>query len=332
MQKSSIPSVLVNIAAVLVVIVVGSYVIIAQAPIIGEWTANINNEWSDKSDKDLAKDAFDRTDKVAKVSDPNKIHIQFERKTAHGSNSNGQSYAYSDLQGLTRESAQNGRVHFSLVRDAGTVECDGNFVNGKGSGTFTFTPNASYVSSMRSRGFDFTAANNSRGGESNEDKLLSAALLNVTTALADDLNSANFGKLEVDDLFKAAIFKVDGKFMAEMKATGFPNLQMEDLVKARIFKIDADYVRQVHEMGFDNRDFEGMVKFSIFKVTPEFLGELKSAGLSTMDSEDIVKCRIFKIDADFVRKARATDPNATIEDMVQMKIGVYRKKGTDFDH
>ena len=76
-----------------------------------------------------------------------------------------------------------------------------------------------------------------------------AAMLNVTTALADDLAAANFGKLGLDDLFKAAIFKIDGSSW-RMKATGFPNLSMDDLVKARIFKIDAGSSRGIKDMGF----------------------------------------------------------------------------------
>jgi hypothetical protein len=100
---------------------------------------------------------------------------------------------------------------------------------------------------------------------------------------------------------------------------------MEELVKARIFKIDADYVRQVHEMGFASNDFEEMVKFRIFKVTPEFLNSIKAEGLTDLSSEDIVKFRIFKIDPQFVREARASEPNITVEELVQMKIGVRRR-------
>jgi hypothetical protein len=238
--------------------------------------------------------------------------------------------------GLTETQVQNGPVTFHLVREAGTVDGEGAFTDGRGKGTFTFTPNMGFVSAMKSRGFDFEKPHRSikwdkddDSRESLDERLLSAALINVTTALADDLNSANFGKLDVDDLFKAAIFHVDSKYMAEMKATGFPTLDLDDLVKGRIFNIDADYVRQVHEMGFDNRDFEGLVKFRIFKVTPEFLNELKSAGLQNLGSEEIVKCRIFNINGDYVRKARAEDPNATIEDMVRMKIGVGRRSRDD---
>jgi hypothetical protein len=287
-----------------IVIVIGSYVIVAQAPITGTWTANSRNE-----------------------KDTNKINLSFERQGANGSGRHqvGETFDYSDLQGLTREQAQNGRVSFRLVREAGTIACEGTFADGKGSGTFTFTPNQGFVDGMRSRGFDYAKSTSKNGDSDMSDRLFTATALNVTTALADDLLAANFGKLDVDDLFKAAIFKIDGKFMAEMKATGFPNLGMEDLVKARIFKIDSDYVRQVHDMGFDNENFEGLVKFRIFKVTPEFLAELKNQGFANLSPEEVVKFRIFNIDADFIRKARTENPNVTVEEMVQMKIGVRRR-------
>lgn len=305
MRKSLLRSAL-SLSFVFIIIIIGKYVIIAQSTITGEWKADTRSEHADKADK---------------------LYLSFKRQTQWGKNQNGSTYSYEELRGLTKQQAEaGGSVRFSLVREAGTVECEGTFTGGKGSGTFTFTPDRSFIDGMRARGFDFEKDSVTDKHDDLESRLLTAAMVNVTTALADDLKAANFGDLDVGDLFKAAIFKVDSKFMAEMKASGFPNLSMEDLVKARIFKIDADYVRQVHEMGFSNKGFEGLVKFRIFKVTPEFLAELKAAGLSNLNSEDIVKCRIFKIDADFVRKVRAEEPNATIEDMVQMKIGVRRSK------
>jgi hypothetical protein len=281
-----------------IVIVVGKYVIVAQTGVTGEWTANISS------------------------IDPNKIQLNLERRTSRGGkNQNGSGYTFDELQGLTREQAQNGNVSFRLVREAGTVDFQGTFTNGRGAGTFRFVPNGGFVEAMRSRGFDFEKQA-SKGENSLEDRLFTAALVNVTTALADDLRSANFGDLEVEDLYKAAIFKVDGKFMAEMKATGFPNLSMEDLVKARIFKVDADYVRQVREMGFANEDFEGLVIFRIFKVTPELLNDLRAEGFGNLSAEQVVKFRIFNLDRDFIRAARAEDPNITVEGLVQRKIGV----------
>jgi hypothetical protein len=253
--------------------------------------------------------------------------LNLERRSDKpGRHQMGQSFQFSDLQGLTREQAlAGGPVNFSIVREAGRVDMEGAFQNGKGSGTFRFTGNAGFVSAMKSRGFDFEQTSDNDEREP-ENRLFAATMLNVTTALADDLNSADFGKLRVDDLFKAAIFKIDSNFMREMKASGFNNLGMEDLVKARIFKINADFVRQVSQMGFDKEPFESLVKMQIFKVTPEFITEMRNEGLTNLQVEELVKLRIFKIDTEFIRQAKADGVPLEVERLVQRKIGVARRE------
>jgi hypothetical protein len=257
-------------------------------------------------------------------SNDSKIHLNFDRRSDQdGKHSMGQTYEFSELQGLSREQAMGGgSVKFSLVREAGTIECEGSFQNGRGAGTFRFLGSQAFLSAMKSRGFDFES-NSSKHDRDLEERLFTAAALNVTTALADDLASAGF-KLDVDDLFKAAIFKIDSTFMREMKASGFPNLGMEELVKARIFKIDAEFVRKVTQLGFDKEPFESLVKMQIFKVTPEFITEMRNEGFTDLDIEDLVKMRIFKIDSEFIRKAKADGVPLEVEQLVQRKLGVAR--------
>jgi hypothetical protein len=259
-----------------------------------------------------------------------KINLHFERRAEKGShNQIGQSYDFAELRGLTREQALNGgAVKFSLVREAGTIECEGSFQNGKGSGTFRFTASQAFVSAMKSRGFDFEKDPPTTAEEEGrfENRLFTATALNITTALADDLMSAGFGKLGVSDLFKAAIFKVDSTFMREMKASGFPNIDFDDLVKARIFKIDAKFVSDATQMGFGAESFESLVKMRIFKVTPEFIAEVRNEGLSNLSLEDLVKLQIFKIDGAFIRQAKAAGVPLEVERLVQRRIGVGHKR------
>lgn len=298
---------LVILSLVMVVAVSGAIVITdfraaAQSAITGEWTASLG-----KNDS--------------------KINLNFERSLKGRKNQIGQSYEFAELQGLSHEQAlHGGPVKFSLVREAGTVACEGSFQNGKGSGTFRFSPSQAFVSAMKSRGYDFENDSSTTEEGRFEDRLFTAATLNVTTALADDLNSAGFGKLDVGDLFKAAIFKIDSAFMREMKASGFPNMGMEELVKARIFKIDANFVREATQMGFDKEPFESLVKMRIFKVTPEFITEVRNEGLSGLSVEEIVKLRIFKIDGEFIRKAKAEGVPLDVERLVERRIGVARAR------
>lgn len=308
-------------ALALIAIAVGCNATHAQSVLTGEWTASVVQEKSEQSEK---------PEKSWKTRKGDGLNLNLERRTERGGRNNmGQTYDFSELQGLTREQAlSGGPVRFSLVREAGTIECEGSFQNGRGTGTFRFTGNAGFVSAMKSRGFDLEKGprwSDADEGRDHEDRLFAAAALNVTTALADDLLSADFGKLDVDDLFKAAIFKVDSKFMREMKASGFPNLRMEELVKARIFNIDAEFVRQATQLGFDKESFESLVKMRIFKVTPEFVAEVRGEGLNDLSVEDLVKMRIFKIDADFIRRAKADGVPLEVEELVQQRIGVRRR-------
>jgi hypothetical protein len=275
--------------------------VLAQGTTTGVWKASVNK-------------------------DNSKINLTFERRSERGGhNQTGQTYEFTDFQGLSRETAVNGGpARFSLVRDAGRIDLEGSFQNGQGSGTFTFTGNPSFVAAMKTRGFDFDDRSSNRDDDG-EERLFMATTLNITTALADDLSSLGFGKLDVHDLFKAAIFKIDSTFAREMKASGFENLGMEELVKARIFKIDAGFVREVSQLGFQKEPFESLVKMKIFKVTPEFIAEVRNEGLTNVQVEELVKLRIFNIDAKYIREAKADGVEIEVERLVQRKIGVARR-------
>ena len=267
----------------------------SQQTLTGTWTASVNDT-------------------------SNKIQLNLALRSERGNHQSGQSFEYSELQGLSSEQAHgSGAVKFSLVREAGRIDCEGSFQNGKGSGTFIFTGNQTFIANMKTRGFDFEKHTGINHPEDPEERLFVATTVNVTTALADDLLASGFSSLNVDDLFKAAIFNVDGQFIREMKASGF-SLGMEDLVKARIFKVDPSFVAKAAEMGFANESFDSLVKMQIFKVTPEFVAEMKTEGLNNLSVEDVVKLRIFKIDRDFIRQSKADGVPLEVERLVQRRI------------
>lgn len=273
-----------------------------QTQITGDWTA----EWGKHR---IGKHGDEEGEEVAKTDS---LYLNLKRQTERGNNNIGSTYRLSDFQGLSREQVVgNSNVNFSLQREAGTVQFEGFFNAGKGSGRFTMTPNPSFLSAMSNRGYALS-----------EEKQFAAAMLDVRVGAIDALKAAGFQNLSLEDVFKATIFKVTPEFVSEMNSIGFRNLGMEDLVKARIFKVDAGFARQVKEMGFgENQPMETLVKMRIFKITPEFIREIRGTGLQNLDIEDLVKFRIFKIDSAFIQRARATSSeNLDVEDFVRMKI------------
>ncbi len=282
----------------------GNGTVIAQTALTGQWTAKVydgapkkdredNQEWNQTNGRDS-------------------IQINLTRRTGKSENNFGSSIPYADFEGLTRDAAlgTNPNIIFHLTREAGKIDFQGAFQDGRGAGNFTFTPNQTFVSALRSRGF----------AEMTEEQMFAATTLNVTTKAVDDLRNAGF-KLTFDDVFKAVIFKITPEFIAEMNSIGFKNLGMEDLVKARIFKITPEFSREVASLGFRDQPMESLVKMRIFKITPDFIRETRGAGFENLGIEELVKFKIFNVDADFIQRVRAngytgSDP----EEFVRLKI------------
>jgi hypothetical protein len=267
----------------------------AQGSITGEWLAEFNR-----------KDADEVQFTVIRRS---------ERGGQHNS-SNG--IPLNELQGLTRQQAFGAKteVNFRLVREAGTFQCEGYFREGKGAGHWTLTPNQSFVSAMRSRGYDNLS----------EDDLFSAALFDINIKTIEDLKAAGYDRLTFKELVEASIFKVTGDFIREMRSAGFENLTLKQLVEARIFKVDSQYVKEVQAMGFGPQPLKTLVEMRIFKITPEFINEMRSMNFENLSLKQLTELRIHKVTPEFVNGVKAEGfSSISPREAVELKIhGVDR--------
>src|SRR6185295_14986391 len=85
------------------------------------------------------------------------VYFSIHRRSERGSNHSSSSDIRADsLKGLTQAQASGSGsvVSFQVVREAGTLNCEGWFKEGKGSGSFTFVPNQSFATEMRSLGYE----------------------------------------------------------------------------------------------------------------------------------------------------------------------------------
>ncbi len=286
----------------------------SRAPITGEWRIEFTRK------------------------DPDEVQLNMTRGRQ---NNWGNGIKISEIQGLSRDYATTSasNVTLRIVRDAGTFEMIGSFSNGKGAGRFTLTPNDGFFSELATRGYAnlkedqvFSAAMSGMKLSSIDelkaagydqltfDNLIEAAIFKINSASIADLRSVGFDHLPFQKLVEASIFKVDSSFVRETQNLGFGNLPFQKLVELRVHKITPDYINEVRQMGFTDLTLDRLVELKIFKVTPEFVNEIRSAGFTAITPQQLVQLRIFKIDGDFARKAKGSNPNVTVEDMVEQKI------------
>src|SRR5437870_9924333 len=103
------------------------------------------------------------------------IHHRSDNGGTHSSSSD---IRADSLKGLSsaQASGSGSAVSFQVVRDAGTLNCEGWFKEGKGSGSFTFVPNQSFATQMRSLGYE----------QLSDEKLFSMAVHDISLTFIRD--------------------------------------------------------------------------------------------------------------------------------------------------
>jgi len=242
----------------------------------GEWTADTRNTWRDNDGEPRA---------------------QFNLRTSAGDSRWGFGVRLRDLAGLPTAAIANiaNDVQFSWTREAGTFRFSGAFDNGRGSGTYTFAPDQTFINNMASAGYKNLST----------DDVVRLAVIDVTIAHVRGLAPAGYPNLSLDDLIRFRIHKVTPEFITALASRGYKNVDADDLVKMRIHNVTTQEMDELKTLGFGGIDIDTLVKFRIHKVTPEYIKSMKDVGFVMVSDDQLVRMRIHKVDAKFVRDARA---------------------------
>lgn len=261
----------------------------AQASIKGEWTAQF------------------RTNK------PGEIQMSFHRRSEKGGMMmmTGDTMSISEFQGLTAEAASSkATANFTLAREAGTIVLEGIFQDGRGAGFWTFSPNQSFVSAMRNRGYN----------DITEEDVLRATLHNLTSKYIEDLKSAGYDNLEFKKLVRARTHDIDSQYIRDVKAMGFERLPMETLIRMHNHEINGEFVRRWKSAGYENLSIEQLIRIKNHEVTPEFINDIKAEGYSEVSPEIAIRLKNHEIDRSFIQRAKAKGlNNLTLEQLIRLR-------------
>ena len=215
-----------------------------------------------------------------------------------------------DLRGLDWATAAKHDVHFSIVRDAGSIECQGFVQEQRGAGLFTFKPNPQYAQEMRKLGFAFR-----------DDQLFSAATFDVSFEFVRALQALAVQGLDADKLMAFRIHGVTPEFVRDLRSEGLKASEADKLIAFRIHGVSPEFVKGLRGAGIAASDEEQLIAFRIHGVSPEFAGELSHLGYSHAPPEQLIALRIHGVTPEYIESLRSKGlHDLTLEQLVSMRI------------
>ncbi len=201
-------------------------------------------------------------------------------------------------------------VRFSVRRDAGNVAFEGQFTEGRGTGTWRFTPNAEFVSAMRKTYQDLSA-----------EQVFRLAIHDVSRSFIASMSQEGYVRPSLDELTKMRIHGVDAVYVQGLRKAGYDKLSVDELVKTRIHGATPAFAQEVSAAGFDKLPIDDLVKMRIHGVTPEFVRELRDLGYKDLRVDEVVKLRIHGASPSFIKEMRDLGyKDLTLNDIVRMRI------------
>src|SRR3954468_16828942 len=258
-----------------------------------------------------------------------------------GNNTQSHSVKLESLAGLSEADLKSAGTHvkFRIVQDAGSLENDGWFANGKGSGHFDYVPNPQFAAELKKRGFSAPT-----GGEQ-----FRLTMAGFKLALLDELKQDGYAPFDVHMLVKIASHGVEADYVHDMKAAGykfdnvetltkmrdhgvtagyiaalngegFKNLDASEVLKARDHGVGPDFIKGWKALGFTSADIYGLIRLRDHGVTPEYANEMSELGYKNLRPEELTRLRDHGVTADFAREVKSsTSGTVTLSDLVRLK-------------
>lgn len=211
------------------------------------------------------------------------VQLTLHRGDGRWNSTSSSSIGLANLRGVTRaqiDSNTGQTARFEIVRDAGTLSCEGYFKSGNGAGAFSFTENASFVAEMRSLGYD---------------------------------------GLSSETLFSMAVHDIGPKYVRELHALGLDRLSTDQLISMRIHNASPEYIRALRDLGYTSLDADQLVAMRIHGVTIEFVRDLKNLGYQPA-ADQLVSLRIHGATTEFVKQIKDLGYGPTLDQLVTMRI------------
>ena len=216
------------------------------------------------------------------------VQFQFSRREGNNHWQHGRTIEASALQGY---GAGDGPVRFRIVRDAGTIDCDGVARAGRAIGECGFTVDTAFAAMLAERGI----------GAPNRDQAFSLAMSDIGRTYLDELRRQRYETPTVAELASAGDHGVRLDYLVAMGGHGYRVGRLASLIRMRDHGVTPDYIAELARLGVRDIPADDIVRLRDHGVHAQFVGELRALGYQGLPIEQLIRLRDHGVTADYVR-------------------------------
>lgn len=191
------------------------------------------------------------------------------------------------------ELKSSGTNSYAMEREAGTLTFNGNPMEDRGEGEFTFDINSSLKRFMDSKGIV---------AEDREDEdyyYLKLFLGDITQSYTQEVLNLGYDP-SLNVLAKLGIHEVGIEYIKYAHQSDFEDLDLNMMAKWAIHGVSIDYLKGLKDLGYGSIEANDVKKFAVHGVTLKYIEGLRNAGYN-LDSDDIRKFAVHGISLNYIQ-------------------------------
>lgn len=202
-------------------------------------------------------------------------------------------------------------LRFSLIREAGRLDCAGSGGGSYASGTCSLTPNPAFTQLLVSRGI----------GRPTREQAFGLVALNVRRELIEAVARAHYPTPTIDDLEGMTAVGVSGDYIAGLAGAGYRPHTIHNLVEFRALGITPEWIGSFARAGYGNLPASELVQLKAMNISPAFIAGYERLGYRNLSASTLVQLKALDITPEFVRAhVDHNRPLPPASELVQLKL------------
>jgi hypothetical protein len=184
-------------------------------------------------------------------------------------------------------------LHFSIVCEAGRLDCAGNGGNNYAAGNCRFTQNPAFSEFLAARGI----------GRPTRDQAFGLMAVNAKRDLVDAVAAARYPMPTIDNLMALSALSVDRPYIAGMAHSGYRPASIQKLIEFKAVGITPEWIGGFARVGYANVPADELVQMRALGITSEYIAGFQRIGYRDLPVNTLVELKALDITPEFVRSA-----------------------------